>query len=171
MNSRRKFLRNSSLLIALPLVGAEAKYYAGQSDAGREPYRTISLVYDDMFPSAPGIPGAPELNSIGYLHGVMRDERVDEDEKKFIVNGAEWINEESSEMFKKEYYQLSLSQRQLVLGSVMQYNWGDNWLYTLMGYLFESMFCDPIYGANRDMSGWKWLDYEPGFPRPEKLVS
>jgi len=157
--------------MALPFFTAQAKSYSGAGDAVREPYRTISFVYDDMFPSAPGVPDAARLNSIGYLRGVMRDDRVGEDEKAFIVNGALWINEESSEMFKKEYYRLSPSQRQLVLDSALQYRWGDNWLYTVMSYLFESMFCDPVYGANTDMSGWKWLKYEPGFPRPAKAVS
>lgn len=156
--------------MALPLFTVQAKFYAGESAAKPEPYRTIAFVYNDMFPSAPGVPDARELNSIGYLRGVMRDERIDEDEKAFIVNGAVWLNEESNEMFKRGYHELSSSQRQLVLESVLQYNWGDNWLYTVMSYLFESMFCDPIYGANKDMSGWKWLKYEPGFPRPEKVV-
>lgn len=170
MNSRRRFIRNTSLLMTLPLVSAEITAYASRDDDPTGPYRTIASVYDDMFPETPNIPGAKRLNSIGYLHGVMNDERVDKDTKVFITNGAIWLDEESEEMFKGAYHQLTPLQRQQVLDAVLEYRWGDSWLYTIMSYLFESMFCDPIYGANSDMSGWRWLAYEPGLPRPTKVA-
>ncbi len=157
--------------MTIPLLHAQSASYGSVDNTSKEPYRTIAIVHEDMFPATSTIPGAKQLNSIGYLHGVMRDERVDEDTKEFITNGAIWLDEESETMFKKSYHLLSLSQRQKVLDEIMEYNWGDSWLYTVMSYLFESMFCDPVYGANTDMSGWRWLEYEPGFPRPKKVLS
>jgi len=157
--------------MSIPLISAQITPYASDRDDSKEPYRTIALVYEAMFPALDDIPDAKRLNTIGYLHGVMRDDRVTQDDKDLIVNGARWLDEESDELFKKTFHQLTSKERQKVLGSALEYRWGDNWVYTLMSYLFESMFCDPIYGANTDMSGWKWLEYEPGFPRPTKVLA
>jgi gluconate 2-dehydrogenase gamma chain len=170
MNDRRRFIRDSTLLLTLPLLQAKAAAYAVKVGPDKEPYRTIVLVCDDVFAPDQDIPGARRLNTSSYLYGVMHDDRIDEEEKAFLVNGVTWLDEESTAMFKRPYYRLDPTQRQRVLDAVLEYRWGDGWVYTVMSYLFESMFCDPLYGANTDMSGWRWLAYEPGFPRPKKLL-
>lgn len=171
MNDRRRFIRDTSLLLTLPLLQAEALPCARQADLAQEPYRTIALVCDDVFPPSKAVPGAQRLDTMAYLHGVMRDRRIDEEEKTFLVNGVTWLDEESETMFKQPYHRLDSDQRQKVLDVVLEYRWGDSWVYTVMSYLFESMFCDPVYGANTDRSGWRWLAYEPGYPRPKKPLA
>ncbi len=44
--------------------------------------------------------------------------------------------------------------------------WGRNWLSLLLYYIFEALLADPVYGCNPNGIGWKWLEHQPGFPRP-----
>ena len=171
MINRRIFLIGSaSLFVSAVLAKTTVSTpYARNFKPLDDPYQTIALVQEDLFHPSPGVPTLLQLNSIGFLKGSMLDDRIDQDEKNFIVNGVEWLHEESMEMYGKKYYQLLPAQRQAVLRSVSEYTWGDGWLYTLMSYIFESMLCDPVYGANIDGAGWKWLEHEPGYPRPEKI--
>ena len=46
------------------------------------------------------------------------------------------------------------------------YDGGENWLSTLLLYIFEALLTDPVYGGNPNGIGWKWLGHNPGLPRP-----
>ena len=167
---RREFLYKTILLASTPLFGNEVVKYAKSITNATEPYQTITWVLNDIFPPSKNNPGIKQLNTIGYFHAVLNDKRIDDSEKKFIKNGTRWLNEESQEQFKSQYYSLNAKQREKLLRNISQKRWGDNWLWTLMNYMFESMFCDPVYGANLNQSGWKWLEYVPGHPRPKRVV-
>jgi gluconate 2-dehydrogenase gamma chain len=43
---------------------------------------------------------------------------------------------------------------------------GKQWISTILRYILEALLTDPIYGGNPNAIGWKWLDHQPGFPRP-----
>ncbi len=159
-------MHHSLLLCSTLSLSLHAQTYVRDVKILREPYQTIAYVYDDLFPSTESIPGAHELNTIAYLRGVIQDKHISQEQKTFLFNGAKWLNEESVDTFDKKYCHLQADQRNSLLKSISAVNWGDKWLYFLMEYFFESMFCDPVYGANVDQKGWEWLDYEPGYPRP-----
>ena len=170
MLKRRDFLFQSALLLSLPIAAASAKEYASKSvKIYAEPYQSIAYLYDDLFPAAQYF-SLKEINAIGYLYGVMHDDRVDLETKEFIINGTTWLNEEAVEKYKKRYIKLSSNERQEVLKDISMTRWGDSWLYTMMSYLFEAMLSDPIYGGNTEGRGWQWFDHEPGFPRPTKVM-
>ncbi|RLA73192.1 MAG: hypothetical protein DRG24_00860 [Epsilonproteobacteria bacterium] len=170
MLKRRDFLVQSALLLSLPVIAASAKEYASQSvKIYTEPYQTIAYLYSDLFPSNPSF-SLKEINAIGYLYGVMHDERIDLETKEFIINGAAWLNEEAVEKYKKSYIKLLGNERQKILKDISMTRWGDSWLYTMMSYLFEAILSDPIYGGNTDAAGWQWFDHEPGFPRPDRVM-
>jgi len=38
----------------------------------------------------------------------------------------------------------------------------------LLTYLLEALLADPVYAGNPNGIGWKWLQHQPGFPRPTK---
>jgi gluconate 2-dehydrogenase gamma chain len=44
--------------------------------------------------------------------------------------------------------------------------WGRAWLSLLLYYIFEALLSDPVYGGNPGEIGWRWLEHQPGFPRP-----
>ena len=170
MLKRRDFLFQSALLLSLPIATASAKEYASKSvKIYTEPYQSIAYLYEDLFPATQSF-SLKEINAIGYLYGVMHDDRIDLETKEFIINGATWLNEEAVEKYKKTYIKLSPDKRQEVIKDISMTRRGDSWLYTMMSYLFEAMLSDPVYGGNAKGNGWQWFDHEPGFPRPVKVM-
>jgi len=47
--------------------------------------------------------------------------------------------------------------------------WGNDWLWYIINHAFEAMLSDPVYGANTNEIGWKWLNFIPGEPRPPRV--
>jgi len=168
MISRRDVLCAGAALLLLPSNGWAA--YAMPVSVYDEPYQTIAVVYRDLFPGKGQVPSPHFLKAIDYLGGVMADPYVDEASKRFIKNGAGWLNDKAKEGFGKPYYHLEAEKRQELLHSVADTTWGANWLWTLFSYLFEALLCDPVYGANTHEAGWHWLDFIPGYPRPERAI-
>lgn len=171
MNSRRRFIHHSLLLCSSLSLPLQAQSYARSVKILREPYQTMALLYDDLFPPSNNIPGARELNTIAYMRGVLQDERIPQERKTYLFNGVKWLDEESITGYGKKYFNLHSDQRSAILDSISKEYWGGSWLYFLMEYFFESMFCDPVYGANIDQKGWRWLNLEPGYPRPSRALS
>ncbi|MCW5587404.1 MAG: gluconate 2-dehydrogenase subunit 3 family protein, partial [Chromatiales bacterium] len=56
--------------------------------------------------------------------------------------------------------------RELLLRRTAASAAGENWLSTLLSYLFEALLTAPAYGGNPNGIGWRWLSYVPGFPLP-----
>ena len=168
MINRRQILIYGACTLLLPAAAKAA--YARSVSILSEPFQTIGVLHRDLFPGSTDIPSPAHLHALQYLGGVMNDPYVDKNDKMFIMNGAKWLNESAVETHAKPYYRLGEKQRQALLKEISRETWGDNWLWTVMAYLFESMLCDPVYGANIDRSGWRWLNYEPGFPRPKKAL-
>ena len=165
MITRRDVLYAGAALFLLPSAGIAA--YTVPVKILEEPFQTIAAVQRDLFPGDGAVPSPRLLHSIEYLGGVLKDPYVEDDEKAFLKNGAKWLNEQARGDFSKPYYQLDDALRQRVLRTVSQQAWGENWLWTLFSYLFESLLCDPVYGANTEEAGWTWLGFVPGYPRPK----
>ena len=89
------------------------------------------------------------------------------DEKKFLKNGIRWLHETSQDVYKKSYYHLSNTERQKILHTISQEDWGEIWLWSVMSYFFEAMLGDPIYGENQKQKGWEYLNLISGYPRPK----
>jgi len=128
------------------------------------PIDTIKTLHHDLFPQAQKL----QIQTAPYMHIVFHHSRITQEDKLFIKNGVKWLNEEAIKMYKNPYIKLSASKRQEVLRSIAQTQWGDSFIYNIMGYLFEAMLGDPIYGGNNAEAGWRWLAFEGGAPRPKK---
>jgi gluconate 2-dehydrogenase gamma chain len=151
---RRLFLGIGFLTIAI-LLFRDKKVIGAVS-----PIETIKVLQSDLF---------SDFTPTNYLENViLKHTKVQQSEKNFIRNGAGWLNEEAIKLYKLPYTKLSKAKRQIVLKTISKTTWGDNWLYTMMGYMFESMLGDPIYGINENGSGWSWLEFEAGLPQPKK---
>ena len=57
----------------------------------------------------------------------------------------------------------------MLLRQIAKSTAGENWLATLLSYIFEALLAAPIYGGNPGGVGWKWLQHQPGFPLPDKV--
>jgi gluconate 2-dehydrogenase gamma chain len=72
-----------------------------------EPWLTIDVVHNHLFPSETDSPGAKEINALTYLRNVIENPMIDQEEKEFIVNGVKWLNDLSLEQQKAVFAQLA----------------------------------------------------------------
>ena len=165
LNPRRTFLKKSFLTTTVCVL------FEGSVFAEVTPLETLELVQEDLFPNTQDTPTLKEVGASSYLTFILHHSHVTQTEKTFIRNGVGWLNEEAVELYKKRYAELSAQQRQRVLKSIAAYRWGESWIDTIMTYIFEAMFGDPLYGINKNQVGWKWLNHKGGEPRPKEIFS
>jgi len=169
LNARRRFLAICAGMTALPLTAtmpaiAAEKY--PDNWQGREPWLTISVVQEHLFPSDGQAPGAKQINATRYLKNVIDYHDIEASEKDFIQNGVNWLNGLAKEMFSNGFIELNAFQKEKVLRKVAQSRAGENWISTLLTYIIEALLSSPSYGGNTNGVGWVWLEHKPGFPQP-----
>lgn len=130
------------------------------------PSITLELVQEDLFPTSPNL----DNSAFGYISLILNHSHVRDEDKQFIRNGIQWLNEEAVELYKKTYTNLSSTQRQNTLKSISEQRWGRSWIKDILTYIMEATLGDPIYSINKNESGWKWLNHESGLPRPKEAL-
>lgn len=165
---RRAFLsRAVGFLAALflsPVVVRAAKSYAAALP--EDPWLTLAVVQEHLFPPETDSPGAKEIKAIEYLRNVIADPAIDPDEKEFIMKGVKWLDDLALERHKAVFVRLPQLQQSTLLQQITKTTSGKNWISKLLSYLFEALLSDPVYGGNPHGIGWKWLGHQPGYPRP-----
>ncbi|MET0066823.1 MAG: gluconate 2-dehydrogenase subunit 3 family protein [Candidatus Thiodiazotropha sp.] len=164
---RRRFLlglAGGSLASLLPLPAGAAARPLEEADR----WDLIARVQDRLFPSEPEAPGAREINALSYLQWVVGDRNIDAQERAFILQGCDWLESLSRERHGQGFAALDAERQEQLLESIARSESGENWLSTLLLYLLEALLSDPVYGANPDAVGWRWLQHRPGFPRPNQ---
>lgn len=129
-------------------------------------WQILSAVLEHLLPSEPDAPGAKEIQALRYFRFVVADERLDQQEREFILRGVGWLNQLSVEHHQKDFTALSTDQKESLLRQIAKTAAGENWISTLLSYLFEALLTAPAYGGNPDGIGWRWLQIVPGFPLP-----
>jgi gluconate 2-dehydrogenase gamma chain len=119
-----------------------------------------------LFPAEPDSPGASDINATSYLKNLLEENTFDRDEREFILNGPNWLNELANSEHGKAFAQLTTTQQEQLLQRIARTSAGENWLSLLLLYIFEALLSSPIYGGNPDGIGWRWLEHNPGFPQP-----
>ena len=165
LTDRRTFLLglaggSLATLFGLPSAAGEAE--AGISD----PWPTLDQVQQHLLPSEPDAPGAHEINALAYLRFVVADPKVEASERRFILQGAGWLEDMAQQLHGSAFTALNAKQREAVLRRIAASRAGENWLSTLLYYLLEALLTDPVYGGNPGGVGWQWLEHTTGFPRP-----
>jgi gluconate 2-dehydrogenase gamma chain len=141
---------------------------AGLSAAQREdPWEVIAQVQQHLFPDESESPGARAVNALAYLQGVMEDSRIPRDERDFVLRGVAWLQGMAQQRQASGFLQMSTADQDELLRRIARSEAGENWLSTLLTYLFEALLTAPAYGGNPGGVGWKWLEYVPGFPLPD----
>jgi len=161
LNSRRRFIQ-AGFAGSVVLIAINSKLFGGVSVL-----ETVFVLQEDLFPQSTGVPTKKQINAKSYLSLILNHPRVTDSDKKFIKNGIRWLNEEAVDKYKKIYIRLTPSQRQDILNEISLTSWGEDFIADILKYIFEAMLGDPIYGINKDESGWKWLNHRPGLPRPK----
>ena len=127
----------------------------------------LSAVQEHLFPKDADSPGAADINAAAYLETAITAPGIDPDTRNTVVNGLGRLQDASRERFDGPFNSLNDELREQLLRYLAdQTRWGRAWLSLLMYYLFEALLSDPVYGGNPDEIGWRWLEHQPGFPRP-----
>ncbi len=132
----------------------------------RRQWKTIIAVQDHLFPSEQDAPGAKEVNSQAYLYAILSDANRDDEDRQLVKNGLLELQDICWQQYKKLFTQLTAEQAELVLREFEKSPDGRPWLMTILGYIFEALLVDPVYGGNPNGIGWKWLQHQAGLPRP-----
>ncbi len=129
--------------------------------------RALRAVQEHLFPGDAESPGAADINATAYLEWAITAPGIDPDTRNTIVNGIGRLRDASRDRFDILFDSLNYGQREQLLRYLAdKTRWGRAWLSLLLYYLFEALLSDPVYGGNRDGTGWRWLGHQPGFPRP-----
>jgi gluconate 2-dehydrogenase gamma chain len=173
--SRREFISRLAALgsLAAAYPAAALAWLRSSAVAGseaewmdQEPWKTLAAVQQHLFPATADSPGASDFKAIVYLRNSIENPAADGEDKTFIVNGVEWLNDLSRERFQRPFSAFDEAERETVLRLIEQSRAGRNWLSLLLTYLLEALLADPVYGGNPGGMGWKWLAHQPGFPTP-----
>ena len=175
--NRRRFISLSALIG----IGASLPLHSCLLDnrpeisAKRDPnllsekeWNTLIAVQESLFPHEENAPGAADINAAGYFQWVLADPEMDPSEIKFKKKGLSRLNEACKELYDSDFSALNEEEKEAGLEHITTESWGRSWISTMLLHIFEALLSDPIYGGNSNEAGWKWLNYTPGFPRPEK---
>lgn len=169
-SSRRQLLKSAAgaaAIISLPkIVFADSQIEQYKSALKSEPWLTLNSVLNHLLPSSSTGPGATEIRASLYLYHVVHEQTVDKEEKEFILKGVGWLNGYSTSQLTKKFSELTAKEKETILRGISTSRAGNNWLNTLINYLYEAMLSPPSYGGNPNGIGWTWLEHQAGFPLP-----
>ncbi len=179
--SRRSFLKSAagasaiglSSSLALPAFSLNLNYKNHLNELVKtDPWLTLDATLTHLLPesasSTKSAPSAKDINALAYLYQVITVQPISKDEKEFILNGVDWLNAFAQSQQGKSFVALPLNKKEAMLRGISKSQVGENWLTTLLAYLFEAMLSPPAYGGNPNGIGWQWLDHQAGFPLPTK---
>jgi len=130
-------------------------------------HQTITALQEHLFPKGPDSPGATDIGAARYLEWAITAPETDPDTRNTIVNGISRLQDASIERFDTVFTELDFMQKERLLRYLAdETRWGRVWLSLVLTYIFEALLSDPAYGGNPDQVGWRWLEHQPGFPRP-----
>lgn len=167
--SRKTFLKSvamAGVLSQLPWINAFASTKQKLTVLNEKQLSILSSVQQILLPADGNGPGASDIHATEYLLWVLSDPVKDPDEVQYIVNGIGWVNETADETFSKSYNDLTQQEKEKLIENISQESWGESWLSIILTFIFEALLSDPQYGGNPDGTGWKWLNFTPGQPRP-----
>lgn len=168
--SRRKLLKSAAgagALAAMPLsLVVSAKDIA--AIVKNDPWLTLDEVLNHLLPSSESGPGAKEIRALAYVYGLVEEQPIEQEEKEFILKGVSWLNGYSQSQLQKNFVELAFEDKEKMLRAIANSQAGENWLNTLINYIYEAMLSPPEYGGNPNGIGWQWLEHQAGFPLPSK---
>ena len=173
--SRKEFLR-SLLIIGVAanipfLTSCETKEdleFFDCTPISPEQLKVLQAVQLVLFPKEGNGPSALQVNADKWIVYVLNDVREPQREKDFIVEHLEGLNQLSKETYKVSYDLLSRDRQEDLLELFFEEKFRKRWGSRMLILIFEALLLDPLYGVNPNNIGWKWLNHNPGVPRPNE---
>lgn len=128
----------------------------------------LEFTLNYIWPDNGNGPSIYEANIKNYYIWMLEDENFDPEIKTYLYNGIKWIDETTVETYKNHFEDLDNEAKINIFKTVIDTDWGDGWISKIINYTFEAIFSDPIYGSNTDGISYKWLNHNPGYPRPDE---
>lgn len=139
----------------------DAQWHAPLSESQ---YHYLARVLNAILPEDGNGPGAQEVNAVEHICFVLRDVRQDPDENRLITDRLDRFVSDFDQ--SSGFLAASLSDQTEILIHASKTKWGKYWVSRLTTLVLEALLLDPKYNVNTDEAGWKWLEHQPGSPRP-----
>jgi gluconate 2-dehydrogenase gamma chain len=141
--------------------GSEHGAFFNHADAA-----TIAAFTERLMPSAPGKPGARDADVLNYIDLALAGAYAELQD--FYRRGLAQLEAYCRDTYKEPFVRLNPEQQDEVITSLengkssgFTYPSAREFFNTLRIHTMEGMFADPLYGGNRDFSGWKLVSF-PG---------
>lgn len=167
LTRRRLLVGSAAALLAAPLAPLAAAPAAVPLTPPQF-WQTVRVLQEHLFPAEPGTPSIGDINATAYFAAVLLDPRIDVQERAFLRRGVELLDAFAHRRHSSPFTALDTDAREALLRRIEDNPDGQYWLSLVLLYLFEALLADPVYGGNRDQIGWRWLQHQPGAPRPPR---
>ncbi len=140
--------------IAVPFLAKKQKII--------ESWDIIYHTQEVLFPKHKTAPSASEFAATQYLMIASKHHSFPKDDLRFLEKGAKELIVREKNFVKQDKKAQNKS-----IEDFSKTTFGENWLSLVLFYTIEALVSDPIYGGNKNQSGWKWLKHNTGNPRPK----
>ena len=123
----------------------------------------LAAIADRIFPKT-DTPGAVEIGAVNYIDRALAGDYAAL--APLYSQGLRAVNRYSRSEFNKNFLALSEAEKDAVLrafeaGAPARFKPAAEFFETLRYHILEGVFCEPHYGGNKDMTGWRLVDF-PG---------
>lgn len=124
---------------------------------------TLELIAERIFPKT-NTPGAVEIGAVNYIDIALAGDYAPL--LPLYLQGIRAINRYARSKFGLVFHSLSDELQDAVLvafeaGSISEFKNAAEFFETVRCHVLEGIFCEPQYGGNKDMMGWRIVDF-PG---------
>lgn len=123
----------------------------------------LEAIADRIFPKT-DTPGAVEIGALAYIDNALAGDYASL--VSLYRHGLRSIDRHAQRKFGHKFIVLTDEQKDAVLvdferGAVAGYKPAAEFFETLRYHVLEGVFCEPQYGGNKIMTGWRLVDF-PG---------
>lgn len=125
--------------------------------------RILAAIAERIFPNT-DTPGAVEIGAVNYIEIALAGDYAALAPR--YRQGLHAVNRYARSEFNKTFLQLSEAEKDAVLrafeaGAPAWFKPAAEFFETVRYHVLEGVFCEPQYGGNKDMTGWRLVDF-PG---------
>lgn len=130
-------------------------------------WAVLAAALERLIPSEPGVPGAREVNAVGYLDRVLAEpELAPERHRDPILAGVPVLEARARERGATGFAALPPEAQDEVLRGLEGDAEGVRWLRKTLYFGLEALLGDPVHGCQPGEQGWTWLSTGLPGPRP-----
>lgn len=126
-------------------------------------FKTLEAVQEVLFPRGLAAPSAIEFGATAYLANVSTHSSFLASDLRFLKHGAQELMNEYNNFLTLNPQEQDETLREFV----NEHEVGENWVSFVLYFSIEALLSDPIYGGNKNESGWRWLNHKAGLPQPK----